>query len=131
MATTLIRYSLRETPNQRASFVTQLETAQLFGWDDAFPRWGLVRQQDLDGNEFVYFHPTGRANGTWRGGHRLRICRVKRKTGYPGGFTHCFRMKGSWRKSDLVRLAQIAGAKFEWMENKQRARIDRDIWLAS
>ncbi len=121
---------LDETPHQRVSLITQRETAELFGWDTAFPEWKPQTHIGPDGREWFYMQRGCGPSGAWRGGKRLRICRDKRKKGYPGGMTHCFRLKGPWTNRHLKSIASVAGEKFEWMENRQLKRVDRDDWLA-
>lgn len=110
------------------SVVTQKETAQYFGWDEAFEEWPYHHVWDPAGHwrmsyGRVYMDPR------YPGGNRLRICRASRKTGYPQGMTHCFRMQGGWSRKHLVKLAAVAGDKFEWMENTRYRRVDRSDWM--
>lgn len=130
MARPFAHLMLEETENSRISVVTQVATAELFGWDTAFPRWKPVTHTRPDGTEFFYMHPRVIRNPAVKGGKRLRICRDPKKSGYPAGKTHCFRMKGAWSNRHLVMLAEVAGEKFEWMEGRHGERIDRDVWLA-
>ena len=116
---------------KRVSLITQRETAELFGWDTAFPEWKPVTHTAPDGSEYFYLQRGSGGAAAWRGGKRLRICRSKKKTGYPGGMTHCFRLKGPWTNRHLKAIASVAGEKFEWMEGRYGERIDRDDWLAS
>ena len=124
-----LKLVLGENSSGQASVVTQKETAEYFGWADEFPVW-RVRYKNPNGNGGWHAFQPLVPDWRHRGGHRLRICRSKRKTGYPQGLTHCFRMQGCWSRKHLVELAYVAGDKFEWMENKSRRRVDRDVWLS-
>ena len=121
---------LSDEPRKRVSLITQRETAELFGWDKAFPEWTPVTHTRPDGSTYSYMHMGCGQTAAWKGGHRLRICRSKKKTGSPGGMTQCFRLKGPWNNRHLVAMAASAGEKFEWMEAKYGQRVDRDEWLA-
>ncbi len=129
MTMNMVKLVVGENRAGRASVVTQAETAAFFGWDREFPEW-KVRYANPDGNGG--WHPFRSIGGDhyYKGGWRLRICRSKRKQGYPQGLTHCFRMQGCWSRKHLVELAYVAGDKFEWMENKNGSRVDRDVWLS-
>lgn len=124
------RLVLAEEKSGPVSVTVVRETAEFFGWDKAFPEWNARFQPD---------YPGGKKTGRWSmrdpnwepGGKRLRICRSKSKTGHPQGKTHCFRLKGPWSNRHLIALASVAGEKFEWMEGRNYARIDRKKWLAS
>jgi hypothetical protein len=111
------------------SVVTQKETAEYFGWDKAFPEH---RPQWKNPDGSGGWHPCVKwqPDKKFSGGQRLYICRDKSKQGHPQGKTHCFRMHGSFSRKHLVELARVAGDKFEWMEGKYGARIDRADWLA-
>ena len=111
------------------SVVTQLETAEYFGWDREFQEWNERSKSDGWGQPVRKFAGYNDGYG-FPGGSRLRICRSAKKTGHPQGQTHCFRMQGCWSRKHLVELARVAGEKFEWMENKARKRVDRDVWLS-
>lgn len=129
MTTTFVKLVVGENRAGQASVVTQTETAAFFGWDKEFPEWKRRMKSPDEYGGWLPFEPLT-ADWRFRGGHRLRICRSKRKTGYPQGLTHCFRMQGCWSRKHLVELAYVAGDKFEWMENKSRRRVDRDVWLS-
>jgi len=123
------RLILEETKSGAASIAVVRETAEFFGWDKAFPEWSERWKDDYPGGRRR--HTFGSPNPYWvQGGKRLRICRSKRKTGYPQGKTHCFRLIGAWSNRHLVQLAVVAGDKFEWMERPNGERIDRDEWLS-
>ena len=124
------KYVLQERAKSLITVTTQRETAELFGWDTAFEEYELPTHTDLSGNQRIYVHPAGKYKNLHSGGKRLRICRSKRKTGYPAGLTHCFRMKGAFSEKHLKMLAQVAGEKFEWMEGRYGERISRADWLA-
>lgn len=113
----------------QASVVTQRETAEYFGWDTAFPEWKIRWRAVADGGSGKIFPGKKNLYG-FPGGKRLRICRSKSKKGNSQGSTHCFRMQGTWSKRDLVRLASVAGEKFEWMESTNYSRVSRDVWHA-
>ena len=123
------KYVLQERSDGLITCTTQYETAQLFGWDKAFAEYSLPTHIGPDGNTHFYIHPAGKYRNLHSGGHRLRICRSKRTTGYAAGLTHCFRMKGGFSRKHLKMLAEVAGEKFEWMETKERKRVSRDVWL--
>lgn len=123
------KYVLAERNDGLITCTTQYETANLFGWDTAFPEWSPKIHIDENGKRFFYMHPSSKYRNLHSGGHRLRICRSKSKTGYAAGMTHCFRMKGAFSKKHLKMLAAVAGEKFEWMENQRRKRVSREIWL--
>ena len=111
------------------SVVTQRETAEYFGWDKAFEEWPRGTQWNPGG----FWEPDFRQvnhDPRWPGGSRLRICRGGKKTGYPQGTTHSFRMQGGWSRKHLVLLAAAAGEKFEWMENTRYMKEDRADWMA-
>ena len=124
-----VRLILQETKGGPVTVTTQDATAEYFGWDKAFPGWS---ERFEDGYPYGRVaKQAGRGDGTRSpGGARLRICRDKCTTGYPGGKTHCFRMKGPWSRKHLVMLADIAGEKFEWMEGQFGRRIRRAEWMA-
>ena len=119
---------LRESDQFRVHVNVQKITAQHFGWDKAFPEW-KPRTRIVDGQRRVTAHWALKPRMKAYGGKRLRICRDVSKHGYPAGKTHCFRCKGPWARKDLIALAEVAGDKFEWMENFAYERISREEWL--
>jgi len=123
------KFVLQEQRKQAISVVCQTETAEYFGWLDAFPSWDDRFKADYSGGKKTYQY---KHNNDPRdpGGKRLFICRSKRTTGHPQGMTHCFRVKGSFSRKHLIQLAQVAGDKFEWMEGQYGARIKRAEWEA-
>lgn len=124
-----VKLILQETKGGTVSVTTQDATAEHFGWDKAFPEWNERFQDGYPGGKRAKLAGAGGGPGA-HGGDRLRICRGKSTSGYPGGLTHCFRMKGPWSRKHLVMLAEIAGDKFEWMEGQYGARIRRDVWMS-
>lgn len=122
-----LKLVLGENRSGQASVVTQKETAEFFGWDKEFPEWKRRLKSADEYGGWLPFEPL-RPDWRFRGGHRLRICRSKKKHGHPRGRTHSFRMQGCWSRRHLVELAYVAGDKFEWMENKQYKRVDRAVW---
>ena len=124
-----VRLALGSDRSGEKSVVVKRATAEFFGWDKAFPEWTESIRYRADGTP--YTGGTLRNSRTLHhGGKRLRICRAKSKTGYPQGKTHCFRMVGTWSRKHLVKLAAVAGEKFEWMEDTRYQRVDRDVWLS-
>ena len=123
------RLVLEEHKSGPVSVVVVRETAELFGWDTAFPEWNARFRDDYGPGRRV-----GRLSmadpRNVSGGRRLRICRSKTKNGHPRGSTHCFRLIGPWSNRHLIALAAAAGERFEWMEGKNHARISREKWLA-
>ena len=113
----------------QASLVCQKETAEYFGWDTAFPEWKIRWKTTAEGGSGMIF-PGKKDRYGFPGGTRLRICRSKDKSHPLAGMTHCFRMQGTWSKRDLVRVAEVAGEKFEWMESTNYLRVSRDVWEA-
>ena len=124
-----VKLQLSSDRSGAQSVVVQKETAEYFGWDKAFPEWSEATRVRPDGTSYP-----GRSlrpiAGLYRGGKRLRICRAEKKTGYPQGKTHCFRLLGCWSRKHLIQLAAVAGDKFEWMEDTRYKRVDRDVWLS-
>jgi hypothetical protein len=119
---------IRETSQHRIHVQVQKATAEHFGWDKAFPEW-KPRTHIVDGQKRIYAHWALKTKNKRYGGKRLRICRDVSTTGYPAGKTHCFRCKGPWAQRDLRDLAEVAGDKFEWMENFAYERVRREEWL--
>lgn len=111
------------------SVAVQRATAEFFGWDKAFPEWSAATRVHPDGTPY-----SGRSlrpiPGLYRGGKRLRISRAASKHSAERGKVHAFRMIGCWSRKDLVKLAAVAGDKFEWMEDTRYMRVDRDVWLS-
>ena len=110
-----------------ASVVVQKATAEYFGWSEAFPHFRDPRPDTSDVGH-RRFRLSISNDPRKPGGHRLRICRSKSKSGMPAGMTHCFRMRGPWSRKHLVALAEVAGDKFEWMESQYGERISRSDW---
>lgn len=121
-----VKLVIADHGKNQASVVCQRETAEHFGWDKEFQEWKPRWRVESGWHPCVKLLP----DKQFSGGTRLRICRSKNKKGYPQGMTHCFRMQGTWSKRDLVRLASVAGEKFEWMESTNYARVSRDVWEA-
>ena len=124
---TFIKLLVEDRPSGAVSVITQKETAEFFGWDKAFPEWKPRTQLGLDGRPMKYAWSTS-ASRHFRGGDRLRICRVPSTSGHPAGYTHSFRMMGGWSRKHLVALAHVAGDRFEWMEGTYGQRVKRDVW---
>ena len=124
-----IKLVVADQGKNQISVVTQLETAEFFGWDKAFPVWKRqVQDADYYGG-LVPFREL-RPDKKFSGGKRLYICRDKSTTGNPRGKTHCFRMHGSFSRKHLIELARAAGDKFEWMEAQYGKRVRRSEWQA-
>ena len=121
---------LSEPGESTVHLVTQTATAEFFGWRDSFPEWKAVGILHPSGYRSISWNEVMVERGKRRGGKRLRICRVKRKTGYPAKFTHCFRIRGAFNNRHLARMAKAAGDRFEWMESKWGQRVNRDVWLS-
>lgn len=124
-----IKLQLNSDRSGAQSVVTQKATAEFFGWDKAFPEWSEATRVRPDGSPYPG-RSLRKVHSLYRGGDRLRICRSKTKKGTPQGMTHCFRMCGCWSRKHLVQLAEVAGDKFEWMEDTRYKRVDRDVWLS-
>ena len=124
-----LKLVLEERPKNRISVVVVKETAEYFGWDKAFPEWTPPTHIGSDGKPRRYARSTSKCRH-YRGGDRLRICRVASTGGNPAGYTHSFRLVGAWSRKHLAALAQVAGDKFEWMENASYQRMKRDYWLS-
>ena len=121
---------IEDRPGSPVSVVVQKSTAQHFGWDIAFPGFDERGRVGPSGEPVALI---GRLSHDERrpGGKRLRICRGKSRHGNPAGLTHCFRMRGAFAKRHLLQLAEVAGERFEWMENRSGKRIYREDWLTS
>jgi len=116
---------------KRCSLSVMRETAEFFGWDEAFPLFLPLAADQGQGSYQLHWGKNYERFPGRLGGQRLRICRVKRKQGHPAGMTHCFRIQGNVTNRMLQRMAVIAGDKFEWMEKKNGARVDREDWLSA
>ena len=110
--------------------ICKTSIAELFGWDTAFPEWSPPIHIRPDGSQFFYVSRKLMGENPYRGGHGIYISRAPSKTGHPGGKTHRFRLIGPWAKRHQVQLAEIAGEKFQWMEDRQGRRVSREKWLA-
>ena len=104
------------------------QTADYFGWTEAFEDYTKSRKAFL-GDRYNAFCPS-LGKGPHRGGRGLRISRHPSRTGHPAGQCNRFRIVGDWSNKDLARIAQVAGDKFEWMENLRGKRMSREDWLS-
>ncbi len=73
-----VKLVVGETRAGQASVVTQAETAEFFGWDKEFPEWKRRMKNAEEYGGWLPFYPW-RSQKYYRGGHRLRICRSKRR----------------------------------------------------
>ena len=122
-----VRLTLESTPKGHISVVTRKSIAEYFGWDTAFPEWMPYALTGPGAGVRIY--PRS-ASPSWeyRGGQRMRICRVAQKQGNPAGQTHTFRMRGRWANRHVKQLADVAGDKFEWIELRTGKRVERSYW---
>ena len=125
----MVKLVVEARAKDQVSVIVPRETAEYFGWDKAFPEWRELTQLRPDGKPRVYARSTSKCRH-YRGGDRLRICRVASTSGNPAGYTHSFRLVGAWSRKHLAALAEVAGEKFEWMENASYQRMRRDYWLS-
>lgn len=114
----------------KVCLICKTSIAERFGWDKAFEEWSPPIHTRPDGSRF--FYATGHATGQtrYRGGHPFYISTDPSTTGQPVGKTYRFRIIGPWAKRHQVQLAEVAGEKFRWMEDRQGQRVSREKWLA-
>lgn len=104
------------------------ETAEFYGWLDAYPLWTPpVFGYASDGRELCIH---SNAVGGHRGGKRLMICRSGTKHSTPRGQTNVFRVSSRVTKDQLVELAGLTKVPFAWMQDKAFRRLSYDDWMA-
>lgn len=110
--------------------IAKQSIAKRFGWDTAFPEWSPPFRVLPDGSRRYTVTPHATGQRRYRGGHAVYISTDSSTTGQPVGKTYRFRMIGPWSKKHQKQLAEVAGERFEWMENRKGQRVSRADWLS-
>lgn len=124
-----VKLLLYRSPSNRDTWLKCLkETADFYGWLDAYPIWTPPP---------IAFTASGRDLVAWSGaspacsgGLRLRICRSGRRTGHPRGTTNAFRVSKSISNALLTELAELTKVPFAWMEDKAFRRLTYEDWMS-
>ena len=115
--------------DRQVCLICKASIAERFGWDTSFPEWSPPFQVLPDGSRRYTVTPHGVGQRRYRGGDAIYISSAETKSGHPTGKTYRYRLIGSWCKRHQVQLAEVAGEKFEWMENRKGLRVSRADWL--
>jgi hypothetical protein len=104
------------------------ETAEFYGWLDAYPLWTPpVYVDPHSGRRWVQ---DSNAVGGHFGGKRLKICRSATRHSTPRGKTNVFRISSRVTKDQLAELAALTKVPFGWMQDKAFRRLSYDDWMA-
>jgi len=103
------------------------ETAEFYGWYDAFPHSDLPADPAELTRQYVNYS-TKRFRPEI-GGKKLRICRSNDRNGYPAGKTNRFRVSGNCTNRNLLDVAMNTSIPFGWMETFGQQRKSFDWWM--
>ena len=121
-----VRLGLRVRKGNRYVWMNCLKaTAELYGWDKAFPTL-LELKTATTGSPF--FYDMGRRGWTSGGGQVVTICRNPSTHSFPRGQTNCFRVSKGASQRDIKLIAQATQIDWHWMSTEKTGRRPRSWW---
>lgn len=122
-----VQLAIRRTGGDRWVWLKCLrETAELYGWDKAFPEL-LDARTAASPTGFVT--DPGRRGWKNSGGVQHRISRSTKTQGWPAGKTNSFRVSGNANSVDLRLIAEATTVEWTWMTCKHGGRRTKGWWL--
>ena len=121
-----VKLGLRVRKGNRYVWMNCLKaTAELYGWDKAFPTL-LELKTATTGSPF--FYDMGRRGWKTGGGQVVTICRNPSTHSFPRGQTNAFRVSRGASQRDIRLIAQATQIDWHWMQTAKTGRRPRDWW---